>query len=65
MDDIREQTKKYLSNKKKTYNYVRELDHAMKNYLTGFIKIVFIWYYDSIIVIKCKSNRKSFNDKRW
>jgi len=46
MDKIRERVKEYFKNKKKTYNYVRELDHAMKNYLTGFIKIVFITLFE-------------------
>ncbi len=46
MDKIRDKIKYLLSNKKKIYNYVRELDHAMKNYLTGFIEIVFITIFE-------------------
>ncbi|MDD2435095.1 MAG: AI-2E family transporter, partial [Bacilli bacterium] len=43
LDKIRLYIKTYLKKKStKTFYFVRELDHAMKNYLTGFLKIVFI-----------------------
>lgn len=43
MDKIRNKVKKYLLSKsKKTYLYVRRLDNEMKNYLIGFMKIIFI-----------------------
>ena len=41
MDHIREVIKNRFKRKsKKTYNYIKALDTEMKNYLTGFIKIV-------------------------
>ena len=46
MDKIRLRTKKHLSKKPKIYNYIKQLDYAMKNYLIGFIKIVFITVFE-------------------
>lgn len=46
MDKIRMRIKEYLSKKTKFYNYIKKLDTAMKNYLTGFIKIVFITVFE-------------------
>ena len=46
MDKIRESIKKRLSRKPKIFNYVKELDESMKNYLTGFLKIVLITVFE-------------------
>lgn len=46
MDKIRESIKKRLYKKPKMYNYVRSLDHSMKNYVTGFLKIVVITIFE-------------------
>jgi len=46
MDKIRDRIKKSLSKKQKTYNYVKALDHSMKSYLTGFMKIVLITVFE-------------------
>jgi len=46
MDKIRESIKKRLSKNNKMYNYVRALDHSMKNYVTGFLKIVLITVFE-------------------
>lgn len=46
MDKIRIKLKSYLKKKPKIYNYISELDHSMKSYLTGFIKIVFITVFE-------------------
>ena len=43
MDKIREEIKFYFRKKnKKTYNYVRTLDHEMKNYLNGMVQVIVI-----------------------
>lgn len=43
MQKIRFGLKKFLlKHSKKTFNYVRRIDYEMKNYLTGFMKIVVI-----------------------
>lgn len=43
MDKIREEVKFFFSKKsKKTFNYIRTLDHEMKNYLNGMVEIVII-----------------------
>ena len=43
MDKIREEIKFFFSKKsKKTFTYVRSLDHEMKNYLNGMVQIVII-----------------------
>lgn len=43
MDKIREEIKFFFSKKsRKTFNYVRSLDHEMKNYLNGLVQIVII-----------------------
>lgn len=47
MEDIREDIKKYLKNKnKKTFNYVKTLDTEMKNYLSGFVRIMIISLFE-------------------
>lgn len=51
MDKIREFVKNYFSNKStKTYNYVKTLDNEMRNYLSGFIKIVIISFFEYSIL---------------
>lgn len=43
MEDIRNNVKFFLSKKsKRAYRYVSLLDHEMKNYLSGFVKIMLI-----------------------
>lgn len=43
MDRIREGVKRHLKHvSNKWFLYVQTLDHSMKNYLTGFIKVIFI-----------------------
>ena len=43
MDKIRKSIKKYLRKKsKKIYRYVSLLDHEMRSYLTGFVRIMLI-----------------------
>lgn len=50
MDNIREWIKKTLKKKsKKIYQYVRILDIEMKNYLSGFLKIIFISFFEYTI----------------
>ena len=50
MDKIREKTKKHLKKKKgKTFRYIKRLDTEMKNYLTGFMKIVVITFFEYTI----------------
>lgn len=46
MDKIRNRIKIILSKNIKIYNYVKQLDCAMKNYLIGFIKIVIITIFE-------------------
>ena len=47
MDKIREKIKKQLKRKKgKTFRYIKTLDIEMKNYLTGFMKIVVITFFE-------------------
>lgn len=46
MDKIRESIKRRLLPKAKMYNYVKQLDDSMKNYLTGFMKIVLITVFE-------------------
>lgn len=47
MDNIRIWIKKKLKRKsKKMYQYIRTLDQEMKNYLSGFIKIIFISFFE-------------------
>ena len=47
MESIRTEIKKYLRTKSdRTYNYVKTLDHEMKKYLTGFIRIMFISLFE-------------------
>ena len=47
MESIRRETKKYLRRKnKKTFRYVQTLDNEMKNYLSGFVKIMFISLFE-------------------
>ena len=51
MDRIRRNlgNRLYYKNKK-TYNYIKQVDIAMKNYLVGFIKIVFISLFEYSLV---------------
>ena len=49
MDKIRESIKGRLSNKKKVYYYVKELDESMKNYLVGFVELVIITLFEYTI----------------
>jgi predicted PurR-regulated permease PerM len=47
MKDIRHDSKVYLSHKSsKLFHYVQLLDHEMKNYLTGFMKILVITFFE-------------------
>jgi len=51
MDKIRKFVKNYFINKSaKTYNYVKTLDNEMRNYLSGFIKIVMISFFEYSIL---------------
>lgn len=51
MDKIRLETKKYLKrNNKRTFKYVKTLDNEMKNYLSGFVKIMFISLFEYSII---------------
>lgn len=47
MDNIRIWIKQKLKRKsKKMYQYIRTIDKEMKNYLSGFIKIIFISFFE-------------------
>ena len=47
MESIRENIKVYLEKKsKKVYRYISLLDHEMKNYLSGFVKIMIISLFE-------------------
>lgn len=51
MDNIRNWIKKTLKKKsKKMFQYVGILDNEMKNYLSGFIKIIFISFFEYNLV---------------
>lgn len=51
MRSIRVATKEYLKRKsKRLFNYIRLLDFEMKSYLTGFIKILFITFFEYTFV---------------
>ena len=51
MDKIREIIKEYLRTKSiKTYNYVATLDKEMEMYLSGFMKIVIISFFEYSII---------------
>lgn len=51
MDKIREIIKEYLSTKsKKIYNYIVLLDNEMELYLSGFMKIVIISFFEYLII---------------
>lgn len=51
MDKIRKFVKDYFKTKSdKIYNYVKTLDDEMQNYLSGFIKIVVISFFEYSIV---------------
>ena len=53
MDSIRRETKKYLKRRSyKTFRYVRTLDDEMKNYLSGFVKLIFISLFEYSIIYK-------------
>lgn len=50
-DEIRAGFKKYLLKKsKRSFNYFRALDREMKSYLTGFLKIIFITFFQYTLV---------------
>lgn len=50
MEEIRKDTKNALKEKSlKTYKYVRTIDREMKNYLTGFVEIMFISLFEYTI----------------
>ena len=47
MENIRKSVKRYLKRKnKRTFKYVQTLDKEMKNYLSGFVKIMFISLFE-------------------
>lgn len=47
MDKIRNEVKHYLKRKnKRTFNYVRTLDHEMKSYLNGYVKVLIITLFE-------------------
>ena len=51
MDRIRAFVKEYLKKRsKKMFNYVKMLDNEMEKYLSGFIKIVFISFFEYSII---------------
>ena len=51
MDKIRKETKKYLKRtNKRTFKYVKTIDTEMKNYLSGFVKIMFISLFEYSII---------------
>ena len=51
MDKIREVIKEFLNNKsKKMYDYVATLDNEMEMYLSGFMKIVIISFFEYSII---------------
>lgn len=51
MDSIRRETKKYFKRKnKKTYKYIKAIDIEMKNYFSGFVKIMFISLFEYSII---------------
>ncbi len=51
MESIRRETKKYLKRRNlKTFRYVSTLDEEMKNYLSGFVKIMFISLFEYSII---------------
>ena len=51
MDKIREVIKEFLNNKsKKIYDYVATLDNEMEMYLSGFMKIVIISFFEYSII---------------
>ena len=51
MDKIREEIKFFFSKKsKKTFNYVRTLDHQMKNYLNGMVQVIIITLVEYTLV---------------
>ncbi len=51
MDKIREGIKKYLLSKSdKLYRYISLLDHEIKNYIKGFLTIVFISFFEYTLI---------------
>lgn len=51
MDKIRKFIKNYLSKKsKQIYNYIAALDYEIKKYLKGFMQIVFISFFEYVLV---------------
>lgn len=51
MENIRKKTGLFLRKKinRKFYNYVKLLDHEMRSYLSGFVKIMFISFFEYTI----------------
>lgn len=50
MDKIRKKIAILLRKRKRIYNYVKELDNEMMNYLSGFIKIMIISFFEYTIM---------------
>lgn len=51
MDKLRKITKEFLKSKSdKAYNYVKLLDDEMEKYLSGFLKIIFISFFEYSIL---------------
>lgn len=51
MASIRKEIKKYFRRKSlKTYKYIKTIDEEMKNYLSGFVKIMFISLFEYSII---------------
>lgn len=47
MEKIRYEVKMYLKRKnKRTFNYVKTLDHEMKKYLNGYVKVIIITLFE-------------------
>ena len=51
MGSIRKEIKKYLKTKSdKTYRYIKTIDEEMKNYLSGFVKLMIISLFEYSII---------------
>ncbi len=51
MSSIRKEIKKYLKTKSdKTYRYIKTIDEEMKNYLSGFVKLMIISLFEYSII---------------
>ncbi len=61
MDRIRFATRRYLERKsRKSFLYVRRLDIEMKQYLSGFLKIMFISLFEYAIIYKIIGHPNAF-----